>query len=139
MATLTATTYAQAPRSLHAGDVTVTGSFNSGSTEISASATTILLCKIPNRATIIDFREHHTSGAATCPVDYGIDGTLSAFASQVTQGTVNRLSVGANLNYQVSLSDDAAANYSVFKATATPGTGTASLKISYSITYTMDK
>lgn len=139
MATLTATTYAKDPRVLHAGDITVTGSFNSGATEISASATTILLCKIPNKATIIDIREHHTTGAATCPVDYGIDGSLSAFASQATQAAVNRLSVGANLNYQVSLSDDASVNYSVFKATATPGTGTASLKINYSITYTMDR
>ncbi len=139
MATLTATTFAQQPRIVHNGVISVSGSFNAGSTEISASATTIFLCKIPNKATILDFVEHHTSGAGTCPVDYGIDGTLSAFASQVTQASVNRASVGANIPYTVSLSDDATVNYSIFKATATPGTATASLKINFTVYYTMDK
>lgn len=139
MATLTATTYAKEPRSLPSGMISVSGSFNSGATEISASATTILLCKIPNRATIVDFVEHHTTGAATCPVDYGIDSDLSAIATAVAQGTVNRLNKGANVGYQVSLSDDAAVNYSVLKATATPGTSTASLKINFTVQYSMDR
>lgn len=140
MATLTATTFANVqPRNLPSRVISISGSFNSGATEISASATTIFLCKIPNKATILELIEHHTTGAATCPVDYGIDGTLSAFISQGTQATVNRLSVGANIPYTVSLSDDAAVNYSILKATATPGTGTASLKIGFTVMYTMDK
>lgn len=138
MATLTASTFAAPPRYIENGEVVRTGSFNSGSTEISNSATTILLCKIPQGARITDLVEHHTTGAGTCPVDYGIDSTLSAFMSQATQGSVNRLSVGANLNYAVSLSDDAAAQYSILKATATPGTATASLKINWCVKYTMD-
>ncbi len=139
MATLTATTYAQPPRNLPSGVISVSGSFASGATSIDASATTVFLCKIPNKATILDLFEHHTTGAATCPVDIGIDATLSAFVSGGAQAGVLRGSVGANLPYTVSLSDDAAANYSTLKATYTPGTATASLKVNFSVYYTMDK
>lgn len=140
MATLTSTVFANFnARNLPSGVISVSGSYNSGATEISASATTIFLCKIPNKATILDFIEHHTTGAASCPVDYGIDGTLSAFATALTQASISRATVGANLPYTVSLSDDAAVNYSIFKATATPGTATASVKIQFTILFTMDK
>ena len=139
MATLTATTFAQPPRILHTGVISVSGSYNSGTTEFSASATTVFLCKIPNKATILDVIEHHTTGAATCPVDIGIDGTLSAFVSQATQASITRATVGANMPYTVSLSDDAAANYSILKATYTAGTATASLKCNFTVLYTMDK
>lgn len=141
MATLTATTYANQPRIVHNGVISVSGSFNSGATEISASATTVLLCKIPNKATILDVIEHHTTGAATCPVDIGVDDTLSAFVTQATQASVTRATVGANLPYTVSKSDDvsAASNFATLKATYTPGTATASLKCNFTVLYTMDK
>jgi hypothetical protein len=138
MATLTASTFAKSPRYVENGVVSVSGEYNAAAA-LEASAQTIFLCKIPNKATVLDFVEHHTTGATSCPVDYGIDGTLSAFASQVTQGGVNRLSVGANVNYQVSLSDDAVANYAIFKATPTLASSTTSFKLRWTITYTMDK
>lgn len=139
MATLTATTYAKLPRANHTGVTSVSGSFNAGSTEISASATTVFLCKVPHGATILDIYEHHTTGAATCPVDIGIDATLSAFVSQATQASVTRATVGANIPYTVSLSDDSVTQYSTIKATYTPGTATASLKCNFTVLYTMDK
>lgn len=129
---------AREPRALHTGVTSVTVEFNSGATEISASATTVLMCKIPHGATILDLMEHHTAGSATCPVDWGIDSTLSAFISQATKGAITRASVVANIPYKVSVSDDAATRYRVLKATATPGTGTASLIIKSTVFYTMD-
>lgn len=137
MATLTATSYSNAPRRVHIGDNSVTVRYNSGSTEISASATTVLLAKIPEGATITEIIEHHTCGAASCPVDIGIDDTLSAFISQGTKGTVNRLGVGANAAYQVDKSDDSVTQYGVLKATFTPGTGTSSVKLNLTVKYSM--
>ena len=138
MATVTATTYAQTPRQLHAGVTTVSGSYtHCGSLE--ASAVTSFLCKIPNKATILDVMESHTAGAATCPMDVGIDSSLSAFMSQGTIATVNRLSVAANVGYQVSLSDDAALNYSILKATPTLASATTSFVMKFSVSYSMDR
>jgi hypothetical protein len=138
MATLTATTFAQGPRSNVNGTITRSVQYVASSA-LEASAQTILLCKIPNKATILDIIEHHTTGATTCPVDIGIDGTLSAFASQATQGVVNRASVGANLPYTVSLSDDAVANFATLKATPTLASSTTSFKLNLTVMYTMDK
>lgn len=136
MATLTAATFARNPVSLIGGQtITVFGSYNA-TAALEASAQTILLHKIPNGATIVDFREHHTTGATSCPMDVGIDSSLSAFSSQGTQAVVNRLSVGANLNYTVSLSASAqAANYAILKATPVLASSTTSFKMSWSLSY----
>lgn len=138
MATLTASTFARSAVRPHAGGQTVTihGSYNA-TAAIEASAQTILLAKIPNGAVIQDITEHHTTGATSCPMDFGIDGTLSAFSTQGTQGVVNRLAVGANLNYVCSLSDDAVQNYSILKATPVAASSTTSFKLSWSCSYTV--
>jgi hypothetical protein len=140
MATLTASAALAnvQPRNYVPGMITVPFTFNSGSTEISASATTILLCKIPNKATIVDYVEHHTTGAGTCPVDFGVTGSISALGTAQAQATVNRSNKAGGVPYKVSLSDSASNQFVYFTATATPGTGTASLKIQGSVTYTMD-
>lgn len=135
MATLTASTFARSPVKLLGGQtVTISGSYNAGAA-LEASAQTIYLAKIPNGAVITSLTEHHTTGATTCPMDFGIDGTLSAFSSQGTQGVVNRLSVGANLNHTVSLSDDATVNYSILKATPVLASSTTSFKLSWNLSY----
>lgn len=138
MATLTATAFSRPPRAVHAGLNSVTVEYNSGSTEISNSATTIFLCKIPHGATIVDLQTHHTSGAATMPTDYGIDGTLSAFISQATLGVITRAAVVRNIPYRVSAADTDVTRYGVLKATVTPGTATASVIIKTTVYYTMD-
>lgn len=138
MATLTATTFARDARSVENGVISVTGQYTAGAA-LEASAQTILLCKIPNRATIVDIIEHHTTGATSCPMDFGIDATLSAFSTQGTQGVINRLTVGANLGYQVSLSDDTTQNYAILKATPTLASSTTSFKLTYTVTYSMDR
>lgn len=138
MATQTATTYAKDPRAIHAGVTSISGSYTHSGT-LDASAVTIFLCKIPNRATILDLVETHTAGASSCPVDYGIDSTLSLLVSQATLGVVNRLSAAVGVGYQISLSDDAVANYSTLKATATLASATTSFVLKFNLTYSMDR
>lgn len=136
MATLTATAYSRPARTVEKGVISRTIVFNSGTTEISASATTILLCKIPHGAVITDMTQWHSTGADSCPVGYGIDSDLDALATAATQAVISRAT--ANVPYVLTLSASGVNQYSVFKATATPGTATASLKIKATIFYTMD-
>ena len=82
MATITASSAASGvqPRSAgHGATVTSYFEYNSSATTISASATTVLMGKVPNKCTITGITGGHTIGAATCPTDYGVQGSLSAF------------------------------------------------------------
>ena len=138
MATLTASAAAsgRSPRAVHAGVNSLTVRYNSGSTEISPSATTIYMAKIPHGATIIDVIDYHTAGSATCPADIGVVGSLAEFVSAATLGAVTRAALG--VPYTVSVSADTA-QYRVVTATVTPGTATASVKINLTVLYTMDE
>lgn len=139
MATLTATAAASTGpvRNVHAGVNSITSTY-SGSTEISPSATTILMAKIPNRATILDIQGIVSSGAATCPFYLGVSsGDLSTFATGGTVATVLRGT--KNLPYDISLSDSAAAQYVYIKATVTPGTATSEVQMTVTTLYTMDR
>ncbi len=138
MATLTATAAASgvAPRAVHAGVNSVSVSFNSGSTAISISATTILMCKIPSGATILDFIQQHSSGAAACPMDTGVDTSLAALDAAATTGTMSRATVG--VPYAVDHSKTVTAGYQLVKCTVTPASVTASVKVSLTVIYTMD-
>lgn len=138
MATLTSTAAASGipARHIHAGLQSKSVKFNAGATAMSDSATTVLMVKVPNKANVIDVIEYHTSGAATCPTDLGIGDDLSAFASGVTKGAVNRASTG--VPYKVSLSDDATNQFVYVKATPTHGTSTTSFKCNLTVVYTMD-
>lgn len=138
MATLTSTAAASGipARSIHAGLQSVSVEFNASATAMSDSATTVLMCKIPNGATIIDVIEYHTSGAATCPTDIGVQGSLAAFNSAGTKATVNRASTG--VPYKVSLSDDATNQFVYVTATPTHGTSTTSYKCNLSVVYCLD-
>lgn len=143
MATLTASAAAsgRSPRAVHAGVNSITVRYNSGATTISPSATTIFLAKIPHGAVITEIVDYHTSGAATCPMDIGIEvgstNSLSAFATAATQGAVTRAALG--VPYVVSCSNDAVTQYGIVKGTVTPGTATASVKINLTVFYTMDE
>lgn len=139
MATLTATAAASTGpvRNLHAGVVSITSTYT-GTTAISPSATTILMAKIPNRATILDVQGIVSSGAATCPFTMGVsNGTLSSFATAGTVATILRATKG--LPYDISLSDDAAAQYVYVNMTVTPGTATTAVEASMTVQYTLDR
>ena len=136
-ATQTATSMSRPARSLPSGVISKTISFNSGTTSVSG-ASVIEMCNIPNKATILDIVQYHTTGAASCPVDIGMKGdTASTFASAATQAAVSRATQG--IPYRVSKSDDAANQFDTLTVTATPGTATASFKIDLTVLYTMDE
>jgi hypothetical protein len=139
MATLTASAAfsgVQAKSAGHGQTVTVFSTFNSSSTAVSDSATTVLMAKVPNKSTITNIAGDHTIGAATCPTDYGIQGSLSAFASGVTIGALTV--TNGVLPFDVSVSDDATNQFVYVTATPTAGTSTTSFKCNLRITYVMD-
>lgn len=125
---------------VHAGVNCNRVSFTSGALSYSASAgaTTILLMGVPNKTSVVEFIEYHSTGAATCPTDFGFVGDVSALASAATQGVVNRLSIGTGLNYDVSVSDSAVAQYKVLQCTPVPGTDTGSFKVTAEVFYIAD-
>jgi len=139
MATRTASTAASGvqPLAIEKGLNTKVITYNSGTDSFDASATTVLLAKIPNGARIVDVREYHTTGASAAPMDVGIASSVSAFISAGAQGTVNRASKGI-IDYQVSTSPNAAVQHEYLTATITPTSATASVKISLAVDYVAD-
>lgn len=139
MATRTALTAVRgaSPLAIEKGLNTKVITYNSGTDSFDASATTVLLAKIPNGARIVDVREYHTTGSSAAPMDIGIGASVSAFISAGAQGLVNRASKGI-IDYTVSASADAAVQYEFLKATITPTSATASVKISVAVDYLAD-
>lgn len=142
-------------RTVEKGVVTANFYYNSGATVISATGTTILLCKIPHGATVLDYLVHHSTGAATCPADFGYSvlnsagtasATLSMFGTQQAKATVNRTNkIAANAAYtagvpfKVSLSDDVnQPRFAYFTGTFANSSASASLIVQGYVTYTMD-
>lgn len=135
MATQTATAAATGvmPRA-GTQDQSVSVVYNSGTTAFSASATVVLLCKVPNFCTITNIVAHHTAGAGNAPADYGISiDSVSTFASGVTKGAI--VLKNDALPYHVSTSDGATI-YLTF--TPTVATNTASVKCYFTAYYRMD-
>lgn len=116
---------------------TISVTFND-TTAISASATTILMCKIPHGATILDVYGKVSSGAATCPFKIGIQGNLSAFATGGTLGGA-LLRATKGVPYDVSVSGDTATQYMYVNMTVTPGTLTTEVEPTLTVIYTNDK
>ena len=140
--TFTATAFANQARQVHAGlnaVSVITTSPAAATLSASANASVFLMCKIPNHAVIVDVIESHSSGAATNLADVGIDDTISAFCSQVTQGQINRGSVVAGFPYRVNNADTAIPSYSIVKVGFAPGTDTAVCQCRLTVLYHMSE
>lgn len=138
MATLTSTAAASTGvvrKNVGVNSISVT---YDNSADISVSATTILMCKIPHGATILDVYGTVSSGAATCPFTIGIQGDLSAFATGGTLGGV-LLRGTKNLPYDVSVSGDTATQFMYVNMTVTPGTTTSVVEPKLTVIYTTDR
>jgi hypothetical protein len=138
--TFTSTAYSATPRMVETGVFSVSFDYTTpAGTSLSASANSAVVLgpKIQNGLHILGVMGHHSSGAATCPVDIGVDNTISVIASQKTQGS-NALAAGGNVPYKVSVSDDAAALYRTLKFGVTPGTDTAVVRLAYTVLLTKD-
>lgn len=139
--TETSSAYAAGPKDLHAGDFCHTMLHTVAATaSSSANATVVLGQKVQNGIYIMGIDGAHSSGAASCPVDIGIDALPSAFASQVTQ-SVNVVPSTFKANvfpYRSSVSDDAAVLYQTVKYGITPGTNTTGIVLNYTLRMARD-
>lgn len=128
------------PKSEIQGVISKTVTYNSGSTIISDSATTIEMMKIPHGATVLDVIWDHTHGAATCPADVGISsGNLSTFATAIAKGAVAHATKPGGVPYTVSKSDDAINQFDIINITPTPTSASTSFITNMTVLYTMDK
>lgn len=132
-ATATAASSLGPVRAIHAGIMSVTGSYTG---QISATATTVLMCKIPNRATILDVQGIISSGAASSGIDLGKTGSLSAYAGLAVESVISRATKG--LPDTLALSDDAANQFVYITATITGSSPTAAAVVSVTVLYSMD-
>lgn len=128
--------------------------YQSGTTAFSATAATVLLCKIPTGATVLDYQATHSCGAATCPADYGysvanasgtVSATLSMFGTAQAKATVNRANKTPSTTAfqlgtptKLSQSDDAPTRFYYFTGSFAPSSATASLAVQGFVMYTMD-
>lgn len=138
--TFTTTAYSATPRLVEKGVYSVSFDYTTtagASLSASANSAVVLGPRIPNGVWILGVMGSHSSGAASCPVDIGVDNTISAIASQKTQGT-NAITSNTTLPFKVSVSDDAAAQYQTLKFGVTPGTDTAAVNFKYTVLMTRD-
>src|SRR5258708_5772639 len=111
--TITSTAYSSVPKAIHAGVNSVSFDLTTAAGVTlcaSANATVILGPRIQQGMTILNITGNHSSGSDSCPVDIGIDTSLSKFASQKTQAA-HAMTTKTTLPFKVSVSDDAAALY----------------------------
>ncbi len=151
VATYTCTIFNNAPKGVHAGTQSVSGTLAWGAT--STVGDIGFLCKVPHGAKIVDLIEYHTTGAATQALSFGLDrgvanggaGNLSCFiASGAQASTGNRLALGNGPTathkapIQVSLSDLDPVRYAILCAKVESGTTTTSLFVSFTLSYRID-
>jgi hypothetical protein len=138
--TLTATAYSALPKAIHAGVNSVSIDYTSAAGVTlcaSANATVVLGPKIANGMTILNITGSHSTGSATCPVDIGIDSSISKFATQKAQAA-NATAAVANFPFKVSVTENAPAQYRTITFGATPGTNTAVANFKYTVFFTAD-
>jgi hypothetical protein len=130
--TLTSTAYSATPKVIHEGVFAVGFSYTSPSTSLSASAAavTILGPRFQNGTIILGVFGSHNSGAATFPMDIGIDSSLSCLASQKAAGSNAINALVNSVPYTVSCSED---SFATFKLTGAPSSDTAAATFNYII------
>ena len=69
--TVTSTVFDRQPVANVTGDITVSGQYNSGATDLSV-ADVIFLAKIPHGATVVEICVDHSNGETAMGVDYGL-------------------------------------------------------------------
>lgn len=139
--TLTSTAYSATPRALQKGVYSESINYTTpaGTTcSASAGATCIFGQRVENKTTILGIIGSHTSGAATCPMDIGIDSSTSAFASAKAAGSNAINALSGSVPYFVSLSDDATNQFSTIKYYPAPGTDTTSINLMYTVLLSRD-
>lgn len=146
--TYTASAYLLNPKQVHVGNQSRHFMFNG--LAFGTTGDTVLLCKIPNRATIIDgwarFGSGYTVGTFGLNVTKGktasattVLGNLGTLSASTGQQTFNFRGSTALAPFQVSLSDDDGIQYAVLKlVVSTAMSATSSVSIDGVIVWAMD-
>ena len=109
----------------------------------SANALTVYMMNIPTGAQIVEIEYRGSCGAATMPVDIGIEVTsgqtaISQFASQVAQNTTYFVTpISGVLPFTVSCPDSQVTRYAKMIVGVTPGTATSAIHVAMTVFYTM--
>ena len=111
--------------------------YNSGTKTVAATATVVVLAKIPNGARIVNVREYHSTGATAAPMSVGIAASASAFISAGAQKTVNRASKGI-IGYSVFVTATSPVQYQFLTATITPTLASTNVTINVAVDYLAD-
>lgn len=131
--TLTSTAYTAQPRMLHEGVFSMSFDYTTpsgASLSASAGGVTILGPRFQNGTVILTAFGSHSSGAATFPIDIGIDSSLSAIASQKAAGTNAMNALSGSVPYTVNCSEDA---FATMKLTGFPSSDTAAANFKYTV------
>lgn len=126
------------------GLITKSTNYTYSGTDITASANalTVYMMKVPTGSQIVEIEFKSSSGAATMPVDIGIEVTtgqtaMSRFASQVAAGTTYFVTpLGGVLPFTVSCPDSQVTQYGKVYCGVTPGTATSSIQLAMTVFYT---
>lgn len=146
MTTRVTTTAASSPVQVNmpTGLITKSVSYSYGGTDITASANALIVyaMNIPTGSQIVEIEYRGSSGAATMPVDIGIEvttgaTTLSAFASQVPMNTTYFVTpMNGVLPFTVSCPDSQATRYAKMLLGVSVGTATSSINLAMTVFYT---
>lgn len=149
-ATLTTSLFNSQPgralKTPHIGCVTLAGQHNTGATTAS-TGDILFLTKIPNGAKIVNFLERHSTGATAHGISFGLANgyatggisSLSCIIASGAQAVLNTKNVDDEKWPTISLSAGDSLGYGILAAKLVEaGSLTTSLKISWSVTYTMD-
>lgn len=146
MTTRVTTTAATSPVQVNmpTGLITKSVSYSYGGADITASANALIVyaMNIPTGSQIVEIEYRGSSGAATMPVDIGIEvtsgaTTLSAFASQVPMNTTYFVTpISGVLPFTVSCPDSQATRYAKMLLGVTVGTATSSINLAMTVFYT---
>lgn len=151
MSTVTSTVYAnRAVKSVHTGQVTVSGQWAAAATTTVTAGDIVFLAKIPHGAIITEFCVDHSATVSTFPCDYGLASGLAAgggaqmsiFASALAKATIIRKNLqnasGVD-RVQISCSVSDPGRFGIFAAKIGTHTSVTAVPIiNFSITYRND-
>lgn len=147
LATYTCTTFANQPKYVEKGNVSVSGFVQW--TAAGSVGDVLFCCKVPHGAKIVDFMEYHSNGQTAAAIDWGFNKGIAAGgganASCLISGgavaTMNRMSFAASPNngpLTISLSDADPVRYATLIGKAASGTFTITVSVAWTLTYRFD-
>lgn len=143
VSTLTASSQNATPKAFHGGLTTARFTFTLNAAASTTASDVILLCKLPNKATVIDGYITGTCGSSAHLIKVGTSADDDAFIVGAGAGTLSATAARKQFDsgvmpFRVSLSDDAVPQWTWLKAeTVSVGSTTMTLSITGVVIYEM--